>query len=103
MYGGIDVGAQLTAVRLSASVLGDCTLSLAEDVANAVAACAASKRADGEFKQLTAIEALHSVFKKQDLATLAPEIRIVRDLVELVWRNVFTRYYWLKERNQDKA
>ncbi|MCK1705025.1 hypothetical protein IVA86_27360 [Bradyrhizobium sp. 146] len=103
VYGSIDLGSQLTAVRLSASALGECNLSLAEDLANAVAGCAASKRADGELKQLAAIDALRSVFEKQDLATLEPEVRVVRDLVELVWMNVFPRYYSLKEHNKGKA
>jgi hypothetical protein len=52
---------------------------------------------DGEFPQLAAIEALHAAFEKLELLT--PEARNVRDIINLVWMNLFQRYFWLKDRN----
>ena len=95
----IDPGPQLTAARLASLALAECNDSLPEDLASALARCAASKRADGEFAQLAAIEALHAAFEKQQLLT--PEARNTRDLIDLVWMNLFQRYFWLKNRNQE--
>ena len=65
---GIDPGPQLTSARLAAFTLEECNQGLAEDLAGAVAGCAAVKRADGEFRQLAAIEAVHAAFGKLELA-----------------------------------
>lgn len=62
----------------------------------------ASKRSDGEFKLLSAIETLHREFEKQDDTTLAPETRNVRDIVGLVWMSEFPRYFRLKALNDEK-
>ncbi|MBH5371013.1 hypothetical protein [Bradyrhizobium glycinis] len=91
-----DPGPQLTAARLASLSLIDCNLDLAEDLTTAMAGCAASKRSDGEFKQLSAVEALQRAFEKQDDAMLAPEARNVRDLIGLVWMSEFPRYFRLK-------
>ncbi|MGY0576229.1 hypothetical protein ACTGJ9_038820 [Bradyrhizobium sp. RDM12] len=97
-----DPGPQLVASRLAALSLMECNLNLPEDLATTIAECAASKRSDGEFKQLSAIEALQRAFEKQDDATLAPESRNVRDLIGLVWMSEFPRYFRLKALNDEK-
>jgi Apea-like HEPN len=98
---GIEPGPQLAAVRLAANALVECNQSLPEDVANAVSKCAAGKRADGEFQQLSAIEAANAVFQKQDLSILTPEARTVRDIIHLVWMSLFMRYVWLKNKDYE--
>jgi hypothetical protein len=97
---GIDAGPLLTAARLAAMTLAACNQSLPEDLANAVAECAAGKREDGELRRLAAIEALNAAFEKLELPTLTAEARNVRDIIHLVWMSLFQRYYWLKERDQ---
>jgi hypothetical protein len=47
-----------------------------------------------------AIEVLYAAFKKLELPTLTQEARVVRDIIDLIWMNLFQRYYWLKERDQ---
>ncbi|MGY4303812.1 hypothetical protein ACVIJ6_001055 [Bradyrhizobium sp. USDA 4369] len=54
----IDPGPQLTTVRLASLTLAKCSDSLLEDLATALADCAASKRGDKEIQQLSRIEAL---------------------------------------------
>ena len=98
----IDPGPQLAAARLAALALTECKLDLPEDLASAVAGCAAIKRADGEFQQLAAIEALQRAFEKQDGSMLTPEVRNVRDIVGLVWMSLFPRYFQLKKRNDEE-
>ncbi|MCK1641476.1 hypothetical protein IVA95_29005 [Bradyrhizobium sp. 157] len=95
-----DPGPQLAAARLAALSLMECNLDLPEDLATAIAECATSKRSDGEFKQLSAIEALQRVFEKQDGSTLAPVTRNVRDIIGLVWMSEFPRYFHLKDLNE---
>jgi hypothetical protein len=90
-------------VRLAAVTLQECNQGLAEGLAGAVAGCAAIKRADGEFRQLAAIEAVHAAFRKLELATLTPETRSVRYVIELVWMNVFQRYFWLKDQEREHS
>ena len=43
------------------------------------------------------IEALNAAFEKLELSTLTPEARVVRDIIHLVWMNVFQRCFWLRE------
>jgi hypothetical protein len=97
-----DPGPQLAAARLATLSLMECNPDLPEDLATAVAGCAASKRSDGEFKQLSAVEALHRLFEKQDDAALALETRNVRDIIGLIWMSEFPRYFRLKALNDEK-
>jgi hypothetical protein len=99
----IDTGQLLTTARLSAATLVTCNQNLPEDLATTVLQCAASTRKDGELRRLAAIEALNAAFEKLELAALTEEARIVREIINLVWMSVFQRYYWLKEREQDKS
>lgn len=99
----IDPRPQIAAVRLAALALLKCDLELSEPLKNAMARCGSVKRSDSEFEKLAGIEALHGLLKEQELATLLPETRTVRDLVDLIWMSLFTRYFVLKERNQDSS
>jgi hypothetical protein len=47
-------------------------------------------RFNGSF---AAIEMLNAAFQKLELSTLKPEVRIVRDVVPLLWMSLFQRYY----------
>ncbi|MEJ1968463.1 MAG: hypothetical protein WDN03_07510 [Rhizomicrobium sp.] len=96
----VDTGPLLTASRLASAMLAACNQSLPDELANALAGCAAGKREDGELRRLAGIETLNAAFEKQALPTLTPEVRIVRDLIHLVWMSLFQRFYWLKERDQ---
>lgn len=98
-----DTGPLLAAAQLAASALAACKQNLPEDLANAVAKCAASKREDGELRRLAAIEALNAVFEKMGLSGLTTEARQVRDLINLIWMNLFQRNYWLKDRDDPGA
>jgi hypothetical protein len=95
-----DVGPLLAAAQLACRTLAACNQCLPEDLANAVAKCAASERKDSDFRRLAAIEALNDAFDKLELAPLTPEARNVRDIIQLVWMSLFQRYYRLKEREQ---
>lgn len=97
---GNEIGPMLTAARLASKTLVACNQSLPENLANAVTRCAASKREHGELERLATIEALDAAFKKLELLTLTRETRVVRDITDLTWMNLFQRYYWLKERDQ---
>jgi hypothetical protein len=84
--GGIDTGPLLTAARLAATTLAACDQLLPDDLANALAKCAASKREDGELRRLAAIETLNAAFEKLEISTLTAEARNVRDIIYLVTR-----------------
>jgi hypothetical protein len=94
---GIETGPLLTAARLASVTLAACNQDLPEDLRRALADCAASKRGDSDLHRLATIEALNAEFEKLELLTLTPEARVVRDIIHLVWMNVFQRYFWLKE------
>ncbi|TPL88807.1 hypothetical protein FJ950_00090 [Mesorhizobium sp. B2-3-14] len=93
----VSPGPAITSVRLTAATLAACATDLPQELAETLAACAQSKRQDGEMRELGTIERLHGTFEKLDLSSLSPEARICRDIVHLVWMNLFQRYYWLKE------
>jgi hypothetical protein len=99
----VDAGPMLTAARLASIKLAECGLHLPDSLESALAKCAASNRKDTEFEQLGAIESLNASFEKLEVATLAPEVRIVRDVIHLVWMALFQRYYWLKDTSQLKS
>jgi hypothetical protein len=63
----------------------------------------AIKREDGEFKRLAAIKGLTEAFEATESASLSPEARIVRNLVEFAWMNLFQIYYWLEDRNKSEV
>ncbi|MES5486768.1 hypothetical protein QMZ05_28790 [Bradyrhizobium sp. INPA03-11B] len=101
--GATDPGPQIAAVRLAALTLLKCDLELSELLKNAMARCGAAKRSDSELEKLSGIEALHELLKEQEVSTLSPETRTVRDLIDLIWTSLFIRYFTLKERNQDSG
>jgi hypothetical protein len=75
---------------------------LERELGEAVVSAASGNRRDVEVQQLESIELLHGVFEKLSVSSLSPEVRILRDLVQLVWMKLFPRYYWLKEREQKR-
>jgi hypothetical protein len=99
----LDPGPLLTAARRASAMLAACNQNLSEDLSSAISKCAASNRADGELRQLAAIEELNATFQKLELATLTPEARSTRDIIHLVWMSAFGRYYWLKGRDEQKS
>jgi hypothetical protein len=93
-------GPAMTAARLAAAALAACSQDLPQELADGVAACAATKRQDGELQTLATIEQLYTAFAKANLGPLSSEARIVRDLVDLVWMSLYQRYFWLKDQRQ---
>jgi hypothetical protein len=89
------------AVRRAASTLLMARLST-QEIIDALARIAATKRGDGELAELAAIEELHATLKKYELTSLIAEERIVHDLVEIAWMSLFQYYYWLKS-GQEKS
>jgi Apea-like HEPN len=99
----VDTGPLLTAARLASAMLVACNQTLREPVAKALSACAANKREDGELRRLDAIEVLDQALGNLEASTLTPEVRVVREIVHLVWMSLFQIYYWLKERDRQQA
>jgi hypothetical protein len=98
--GEVSRGTLISALRYTAEALIASGQPFAWDLADALAAVAASRREDGEFMQLAAIKDLAEVFKATESASLTPEARVARDLVEIAWMRLFEIYYWLSDRDQ---
>jgi hypothetical protein len=97
---GIEPGPTVTAVQLAAIALAACQEELPQELSDSLAACATSKRQDGEVERMEKIERLYGVFGTLNLAALSPEVRLLRSLTHLVWMKMFQRYYWLKEQHK---
>lgn len=97
--GAISKETMIGAVRRSAITLLDCVGPLTQDIIDALKKIALTKREDGELAELTAIEQLNEALKKSQLSEFTAESRLVRDLVEVVWMNLFMHYYRLKGAN----
>jgi Apea-like HEPN len=96
-------GSLITAVRYAVAALIATGQPFAPHLADAVARVDTKKRGDGEFQQLVAIKELTEAFEATDPASLSPEARIVRNLLEFAWLNLFQIYYWLEDRNKPEA
>lgn len=99
---GTEIGTMLAAVKLSSATLVACNQYLSPEVTGALTTCSAIKREDGELSLLGAAKLLNEAFKKLDLSTLSQEARVVRDITELVWMGSFQKYFWLKEKEEQK-
>jgi len=100
--GVFEAGPAIAAVRAAAAALVSCGQELEQELGEAVVGAASGIRRDVEVQRLESIELLHGVFEKLSLSSLSPEVRILRDLVQLVWMKLFPRYYWLKKREQKR-
>jgi hypothetical protein len=100
---GIESGPRLAAASLAAAALSKCDHSLPDEVAKALASCASSKREDSELNRLAAVAALDEAFGKPELPLLGQEVRVVREIVHLVWMSLFQQYYRLKESSQGRS
>jgi hypothetical protein len=98
----ISAGTAIAAVRLATTTLAACGQDLPEELGSAMAACADTKRRDGELRELEAIEQLYNAFDRVGEQPLSPEARVARDITRLVWMSLFQRHYWLKEQRQAK-
>lgn len=98
--GAVSTGALISAVRYAATTLMQCAHVMSRDLSDAVEALSIEEREDRELVVLAAIEQLSTAFKDSNSSDLAPEARIVGDLVDVAWASLFSRYYWMKERSQ---
>lgn len=96
----VSTGPAITAVRQVCIALTACGQELPLELADALAACASSKRQDGEARELEVIECLDCVFEKLSQTALSSEARLARAVIRLVWMNLSRRYYWLKGRQE---
>jgi hypothetical protein len=101
--GEVSRGTLMSAVRYTAAALIATGQPFVQDLADALAKVDVSKRDDGEFRRLTAIKDLTEAFEVTEPASLTPEARVARDLVEMTWRRLFMLYYWLKDRNHSET
>lgn len=97
---GLDRGLMLEAARLSAEMLVTSGISVSEQLEHALKACAERKRDGGDLRKLAAVEALASAFQGLEVPSLTPAVRVVREIVSLVWMSLFPQYQWLKEQTR---
>ena len=90
----------ISAVRNAAITLSKCGQEFAQELGEALRRVAEAKRENDESVALAAIELLETAFKNVELTGLTPEQRIVHDLVEIAWMNLFERYHWYTQRDQ---
>jgi hypothetical protein len=96
-------GRLISAVRYAAAALAATGQSFAQDLVDALSKVEGAERRDGEFKQLAAIKQLTEAFEATESASLSQEARIVRNLVEYAWMNLFQIYYWFEDRNKSEV
>jgi hypothetical protein len=96
-------GKLIRAVRYAAATLAATGQSFAQQLADALARVEAAERQDRELKQLTAIKELTEAFEATESVSLSPEARVVRNLVEFAWMNLFQIYYWLEDCNKSEV
>lgn len=93
---GVERGCMLESVRLSAEAIVSSGIDVPENVAGALRSIAESKRQDGDFRKLAAVKAVAEAFQPFEMATLPQEVRVVREIADLVWMSLFQQYRWLE-------
>jgi hypothetical protein len=95
-------GRLIRAVRYAAMALVATGQSFARQLTDALQRVEAAERQGGELKQLAAIKELTEAFEATESASLSPEARIVRNLVDYAWMNLYQIYYWFEDRNKSE-
>ncbi len=77
------------AVKYASETLLDCDIVLTGAIKDALRAVVSAKRENGELAELKSIEELNAAFDRGKPANQTPQERVVQDLVELAWSNMF--------------
>ena len=95
--GGLTIGAVIGAVKGAAETLLRCELTVDDATIAALKGLTAATGKDSAFSGLAAMSVLAEAFKAARSFDLGSPERVVADLVELAWSDLFMTYYRWKE------